>query len=84
MKSYVMNTKLTLNINRKILEDAKKAAARRKKSLSKMVEGYLQQVAATTTGSIVDEIILMAPNYKPSPISDKEILKAKKMAKYGS
>ncbi|MEO7264109.1 MAG: DUF6364 family protein [Ferruginibacter sp.] len=79
-----MNTKLTLNINRKILEDAKKAAARRKKSLSKMVEGYLQQVAATSTGSIVDEIIQMAPSYKSVATPDKEIIKSKKMAKYSS
>lgn len=79
-----MNTKLTLNINRKILEDAKIAAARRKKSLSKMVEGYLQQVASTSTGSIVDEIIKMAPSYKSITTSDKDIIKSKKIVKYGS
>ncbi len=40
-----MNTKLTLSLEKEIIEGAKKYARRRNKSLSKMVEAYLRQVA---------------------------------------
>jgi deoxyxylulose-5-phosphate synthase len=37
-----MDTKLTLKINKRIIERAKKYAKQRETSLSKMVENYLQ------------------------------------------
>lgn len=40
-----MNTKLTLNIEEAVIEKAKLAAKKRKKSLSKIVEQYLLFIA---------------------------------------
>ena len=39
-----MNAKLTLSLNRDIIEQAKKFSKSRHKSLSKLIEGYLRQV----------------------------------------
>ncbi len=40
-----MTTKLTLNINKRTIERAKKLASERKTSLSKMVENYLNIIS---------------------------------------
>lgn len=40
-----MKKKLTLSLDEAVIDEAKKFARRRHKSLSKMVESYLQQVA---------------------------------------
>lgn len=40
-----MNAKLTLSLEKHVIDEAKKYARRRRKSLSKMVESYLRQVA---------------------------------------
>ena len=40
-----MKTKLTLNVDHKIIERAKKVSARRKVSLSALVEDYLDRIA---------------------------------------
>ncbi|WP_305046548.1 DUF6364 family protein [Geoalkalibacter sp.] len=40
-----MNAKLTLSLEKQVIDEAKKYARRRRKSLSKMVESYLRQVA---------------------------------------
>ncbi len=39
-----MNTKLTLSLDRDIIEQAKKFAHFKNQSLSKMIEGYLRQL----------------------------------------
>ena len=39
-----MNTKLTLSLDRNIIEQAKYFAQSRHQSLSKLIEGYLQQL----------------------------------------
>ncbi|HIJ96418.1 MAG TPA: hypothetical protein HPP94_11900 [Desulfuromonadales bacterium] len=39
-----MNTKLTLSLNRDIIEQAKEFAQSRHQSLSKLIEGYLKQL----------------------------------------
>ena len=39
-----MNAKLTLSLNREIIEQAKKFSRSHHKSLSKLIEGYLRQV----------------------------------------
>ena len=40
-----MNTKLTLSLDRDIIEQAKEFARTQHTSLSKLIEGYLRQVA---------------------------------------
>jgi len=45
-----MNTKLTLSLDKEVIDQAKKYARRRHKSLSKMVEGYLRQLAYPEAG----------------------------------
>lgn len=47
-----MTTKLTLNINKRTIERAKKLALERKTSLSKMVENYLDLVAKEKSDDI--------------------------------
>jgi len=50
-----MTTKLTLNINKRTIERAKKLASERKTSLSKMVENYLKVISEDKTE---DEIFI--------------------------
>ncbi|MBN1986402.1 MAG: hypothetical protein JW761_08870 [Prolixibacteraceae bacterium] len=40
-----MNTKLTLKIDKQVIEQAKKYAASQKRSLSKIIESYLKTLA---------------------------------------
>lgn len=42
---FIMNTKLTLKLNKKSIERAKKYARKNKKSLSLMVENYFNMVS---------------------------------------
>jgi len=42
-----MNTKLTLSLDRDIIEQAKEFAQSRHQSLSKLIEGYLQQLTGS-------------------------------------
>ena len=42
-----MNTKLTLSLDRDIIEQAKQFAQSQHQSLSKLIEGYLRQVTAS-------------------------------------
>lgn len=44
-----MTTKLTLSINKRTIEKAKKLAAERKTSVSKMVENYLELISGKET-----------------------------------
>jgi hypothetical protein len=46
-----MNAKLTLSLDRDIIEQAKGFARSRHKSLSKLIEGYLRQVAHSDEAS---------------------------------
>jgi len=43
-----MQAKLTLSLDKEIIEQAKKFARKRQNSLSKMVENYLRDVTGTT------------------------------------
>jgi hypothetical protein len=43
-----MYTKLTLNIDRRVIENAKKYAKHQKRSVSKLVEEYLSSISSTT------------------------------------
>lgn len=42
-----MQTKLTLSIDKSVVEQAKEFSRRRHKSLSKLIESYLRQVAGS-------------------------------------
>lgn len=42
-----MNTKLTLSLDRDIIEQAKEFAQSRHQSLSKLIEGYLRQLTGS-------------------------------------
>lgn len=42
-----MNTKLTLSLDRDIIEQAKEFARSEHQSLSKLIEGYLRQITGT-------------------------------------
>ena len=43
-----MNAKLTLSLDRDIIEQAKEFASSQHKSLSKLIEGYLRQATSST------------------------------------
>jgi hypothetical protein len=52
-----MQTKLTLTIDKKVVESAKRYAAERKRSISRMVEEYLRIIS--TGSSEIDESSLL-------------------------
>jgi len=47
----VMDAKLTLKLNRMVIEKAKKYAARQNRSLSRMVEAYLESLVDSTASA---------------------------------
>jgi hypothetical protein len=49
-----MDTKLTLKLNKKIIERAKKYARKNKQSLSAMVENYFNMVASSDQSNEID------------------------------
>ena len=61
-----MYTKLTLNITDTVVEKAKRAARKRKTSVSRMVEEYLEKISADDQQSVVQSIIANAPAKKQS------------------
>ena len=75
-----MKTKLTLNVDDKIVARAKKASAKRKVSLSSVVEEYLDQFSRNDVqlknSKPVPDIIQRIRKYtRPVKISDSEIKK---------
>lgn len=48
-KMYEMDKKLTLSLNQRIIEQAKKYAKLNNTSLSKLIESYLATITATTS-----------------------------------
>jgi ribosome recycling factor len=71
-----MKTKLTLNVDHKIIERAKKASARRKVSLSSVVEEYLDRFSKKDSDkkhrepsepSLLERIRKYTKNAKPLP-----------------
>lgn len=51
-----MDTKLTLKLNQKVIENAKKYAADQKLSLSRLIESYLQSLTLTSVNNDAFEI----------------------------
>ena len=69
---YLMNTKLTLSLNKEVIQKAKKYAKAQNVSLSSLIENYLQKIIADyqedvpQKGSIVNElsgIIRLDPDF---------------------
>ncbi len=52
-----MNNKLTLNIDRNIVEDAKIYAKKHQVSLSKLIEGYLRSLAQKPVEKEISPIV---------------------------
>lgn len=86
-----MKTKLTLNINDKTIKKAKQVSAKKKVSLSSVVEEYLEHFAAGTSpektapkkNSITQRIRKLT---RPVAVSDQELKEARAkhlQAKYG-
>lgn len=78
-----MYSKLTLNIKKSVVEGAKRNARLRKKSLSRLVESYLEKLAASDS-SIVDYIINNAPRKKTARGKEKTILQKKLRQKHAA
>jgi hypothetical protein len=78
-----MTVKLTLSVSAEVVEKAKQTARRRKTSVSKLVETYLQKISDTPNGSVTQDIIAHAPKAKTKPGTEKSILKQKLAKKYG-
>lgn len=51
-----MDTKLTLKLDKDVIENAKKYAASHKKSLSRMIESYLRSLTGKDPGEPDDDI----------------------------
>ena len=79
-----MYSKLTLNIKKSVIEGAKRNARLRKKSLSRLVESYLETIAASESPSLVEHIIKNAPRKKTGAGKEKEILKKKLKQKHAA
>ncbi len=47
-----MNTKLTLNVNKNVIDKAKSYAAMRRISLSKLVENYLNSISEKSSDDV--------------------------------
>lgn len=51
-----MDTKLTIRLNRNVIEKAKEYASSQKRSLSRIIEAYLNSLTSTTDAVPNDEI----------------------------
>lgn len=79
-----MFTKLTLNISRAVIEKAKKTARKKRTSVSRLVEHFLNNLSDDKKESVVSSIIKNAPKSKTKPGTEKKILKQTLLKKYGS
>ncbi len=79
-----MLTKLTLNISKPVIEEAKKTARRKKTSISRLVEDFLKKITKENKDSVVDYMIKNSPVIKTPYGSEKETIKKKLIKKYGS
>jgi hypothetical protein len=78
-----MTVKLTLSVSADVVEKAKQTARRRKTSVSKLVEGYLEKISTSAAGSVTGDIIAHAPKSNTKVGTEKTILKQKLSKKYG-
>ena len=52
-----MNTKLTLNLDKSIIEEAKSYASRNKLSLSKLIENYLNSLTKSSKSQKISPLV---------------------------
>ena len=73
VKTQAMNTKLTLNIDEAVIEKAKKYARQRHKSLSKVVQQYLEFITDTTTApmQITESIVELGDTIEVTQSDDE-------------
>lgn len=62
----LMNTKLTLSINKSITEKAKKYARRKKTSLSKLIENHLDKLTTSEKESEISPLVKSLSGVIPS------------------
>ena len=78
-----MYSKLTLNITDTVVAKAKRAAKKRKTSISRLVEYFLNKISEEKETSIVQSIIDNAPVKKTKSGTEKAIIKAYLTKKHG-
>jgi uncharacterized protein DUF6364 len=80
-----MTTKLTLSIEKKTVERAKLLSARAGKSISKIVEEYLNELSGTAAieNSVVDKLSGSLKKAAPQNIQWKEVKANYLKKKYG-
>lgn len=80
-----MTTKLTLSIEKETVERAKILSSRRGKSISKIVEEYLDKITAAENrkGSAVEKLSGALKNKVPATTSWKEVKTAYLKEKHG-
>ena len=68
-----MNTKLTLNLNKEIIEEAKTYARSQSVSLSKLIENYLQSLTRESKKeSTVSPLVESLTGIIPSDLNERE------------
>lgn len=68
-----MNTKLTLNLNKEVIEDAKNYAKSQRVSLSKLIENYLNSVTQKTRKQAsVSPLVESLTGIIPSTIDERK------------
>ncbi len=68
-----MNTKLTLNLNKEIIEDAKNYAKSHRVSLSKLIENYLNSITRETKKqAMVSPLVKSLTGIIPSSIDERK------------
>lgn len=80
-----MPTKLTLSVDKEIIRKAKKAASRQGKSLSKLVEGYLQHLGHEPMENEISNPVLKELSgsiHVPAKFDMKEALREALVKKY--
>ena len=80
-----MTTKLTLSINAKVIDEAKKFSRKKGISISKLVEGYLQQISKSDKSPkkyLVDEMIGVIHNTNIIPGNWKDLRNAHRDNKF--
>ncbi len=66
-ENFIMNTKLTLNLDKDIIEEAKSYARKNKVSLSKLIENYLNSLTKSSSKTkkispLVESLTGIIPN----------------------
>jgi uncharacterized protein DUF6364 len=80
-----MTTKLTLSIDTRVIDEAKKFSRKKGISISKLVEGYLQQISKPDKGPkkyLIDEMIGVIHDPSITPDNWKQLRNAHRDSKF--